>query len=803
MKKILAFIITFTMVCSMVTLADGAVVSGGYQGNNMEFSKKSTPPNEIGIAKMLINKGFIDKNATAQVIDNAVQDYIKTKLVPNKSKSMDKQTLLRKLKQNNATSLDYKKLLNGKKLGKKVTDLNGVEERKWDGSVRNAKLLILLAEFGSDQYGVGPLHNEIEKPSKENNTDLWVQDFSRDHYKKMLFTEGGYDAIDQNGEKLHLDSMVDYYMEQSGESYRVDGDVFGWFTLPHSEAFYGDDDPAGGHDNMQPGNSHDLVADLLKVAQTQGVPFEDYDIEDPYDMDGDGNIDEADGIIDHLVIVHAGVDQSGGGGAQGDNAIWAHSSSVFEMIPSSNPTVPYWDGNMLAYNYIIQGEDGSIGVFCHEFGHDLGLPDEYDTIYSGNGDPVGFYSLMSSGSWAGKPLGTKPSPFSPWGRMVLGQLWGGQWIQPTEVNYQDITKQGTVLKLDQTTSVGSNNQVIKVNLPDHPKLLTQPYEGSNEWFGGKGDEIDNTMSTTLTLPTASKIDLNFWTWYDIEESWDFGFVQVSTDEGKTWTSLTSSRTTGAIVPDGYPAIKANLPGYTGKSGGWVNEVIDLSKYAGQKIMLQFRYMTDWGTSLEGFYIDNIKVLADGNVVFEDNAENGTGSWSANGWNISQGFEMKSHYYMLEWRNLTKTDEALKYGYNWVDNANGVVEYYRHEPGMLVWYRDMAFDDNWVGVHPGQCFLGVVDSHPEPIVAGGDTLRSRIQIHDAAFGFDRVIDKVFTFLGKTKVLQGGQAVPEFNDYHSYWNPKAPDSGIKVPQYGLKFKVVGRSIDYSVGEIAIYK
>jgi immune inhibitor A len=143
---------------------------------------------------------------------------------------------------------------------------------------------------------------------------------------------------------------------------------------------------------------------------------------------------------------------------------------------------------------------------------------------------------------------------------------------------------------------------------------------------------------------------------------------------------------------------------------------------------------------------------------------------------------------------------LQYGYNW----NGdVAEFYKHDTGMLVWYRDTSYDDNWVGIHPGHGFLGIVDSHPEPIVERGTAIRTRIQIHDAAFSLDRTEDKPFTFFGKELILQGKQAVPEFNDSQSYWNNKAPSSGIKIPTYGLKFRVLGNASDYSTGEICIYK
>ena len=108
-------------------------------------------------------------------------------------------------------------------------------------------------------------------------------------------------------------------------------------------------------------------------------PWADYDIEDQGDVDGDGNVLEPDGTVDHLVLVHAGEDKSGGGGAQGVYAVWAHSSAVAGGYTSPAPT-------SRSSNYIVQPEDSGVGVFAHEYGHDLGLPDLYDT--SGGGTPT-------------------------------------------------------------------------------------------------------------------------------------------------------------------------------------------------------------------------------------------------------------------------------------------------------------------------------------------------------------------------------------------------------------------------------
>jgi hypothetical protein len=49
------------------------------------------------------------------------------------------------------------------------------------------------------------------------------------------------------------------------------------------------------------------------------------------------------------------------------------------------------------------------------------------------------------------------------------------------------------------------------------------------------------------------------------------------------------------------------------------------------IQLRFRYMTDWGTTGAGFYVDDISVAADGTTVFSDDVEALDPAWTATGW----------------------------------------------------------------------------------------------------------------------------------------------------------------------------
>jgi hypothetical protein len=124
-------------------------------------------------------------------------------------------------------------------------------------------------------------------------------------------------------------------------------------------------------------------------------------------------------------------------------------------------------------------------------------------------------------------------------------------------------------------------------------------------YGGSGDLVDNFA----IFETTGGGTLTFDTMYQIEEQWDFGFVQVSTDGGYTWTSLTNAYTAPVLNPDTHPNIIANGAGLTGDSGGWVNMSFDLSGYSGP-ILVAFRYMTDWAFNDPGWYIDNVMVDSD-------------------------------------------------------------------------------------------------------------------------------------------------------------------------------------------------
>ncbi|HLM32647.1 MAG TPA: choice-of-anchor J domain-containing protein, partial [Gaiellaceae bacterium] len=130
--------------------------------------------------------------------------------------------------------------------------------------------------------------------------------------------------------------------------------------------------------------------------------------------------------------------------------------------------------------------------------------------------------------------------------------------------------------------------------------------GNDALYSGSGDNFDRAIVRQVAVP-AAPATLTFETKYDTEVLFDYGFVQVSTDGGDTYESLANAHTTAAVDPSVPQAIKDNLPGLNGNSGGWTSESFDLSPYAGQTILLSFRYMTDGGVALPGWWVDDVRV----------------------------------------------------------------------------------------------------------------------------------------------------------------------------------------------------
>ncbi|MFD9729513.1 immune inhibitor A domain-containing protein [Streptomyces sp. NPDC059072] len=660
------------------------------------------------------------------------------------------------------------------KIGKRYVEL--AQERK-------DKVFVILAEFGEQtdpRFGgtPGPLHNTIGKPAPDDNHTLWRKDFGRDYYQRQFFSTEPGSA-----------SMRAYYRLQSSGRYDMDGTVTDWVKLPYNEARYGTDNcTEAGQCRTNWDMIRDATAAWYDSERAKGrtpeqikAQLAEYDVWDRYDADHDGNFDEPDGYLDHLVVVHAGKDQTWGGGAQGKDAVWAHRWFAYwnqagTAGPEGNKAggTPVGDTGIWAGDYLTGGENSGAGLFSHEFGHDLGLPD----LYSSDGDNgVNFWSLMSSASYLGKGPGTTgefPGDLDPWSKLQLG------WLEYTEADAGRKTR--AVLGVSGYNT--EDPQALLVHLPPSVTRtdLIDPYEGAGQWWSGTGDFMDNTLGRPVDLTGAGSARLDARVWYDIEQDFDFLTVEASTDGGVNWAPLP-----GTV--DGT-AIPAN--GVSGTSSGWRELSVPLDRFAGRSIQIRLRVTSDGNTHGKGVTFDDLRITADGRELLRDGAERGANGWTARKWSITEGRTGVAQHpraYFAENRRYTGYGSLLKSGpYNFGFGGDKV-EFYPYQQGVLIWLWDTAYSDNTTKAHPGGGLLLPVDSRPEPLrFTDGTLLNARAQTFDAPFSRRASERIVLHKAGAPVVVPSRPGVAVFDDRHgSYWNPELPQLGVRVPDTGTRITV----------------
>jgi hypothetical protein len=131
-------------------------------------------------------------------------------------------------------------------------------------------------------------------------------------------------------------------------------------------------------------------------------------------------------------------------------------------------------------------------------------------------------------------------------------------------------------------------------------VTTRAYSGAYSYYGGRTDDRNARATAMVAMNVAPDDTLTFWTWYDIETDWDYGYVEVSTDGGAYFHSIPGDITTTSN-PNG------NNAGYgiTGSSDGWIQAHFPLGAFADSTIVVQLRYKTDAAVLGEGIYIDDI------------------------------------------------------------------------------------------------------------------------------------------------------------------------------------------------------
>ncbi|HYP45948.1 MAG TPA: immune inhibitor A domain-containing protein [Propionibacteriaceae bacterium] len=690
---------------------------------------------------------------------------------------------------------------------------------------KSDKIFVVLTEFGNTRatdidpkYGDidtnsgtpgpatfdGPLHNRIPAPDRRvDNSTVWQKNYSPAHYRKLYFGTG-----------KGVESLKTYYERQSSGRYTVNGLVTDWVKVKYNEARYGrsggfpcDSNVCSNVWHLMRDGVNQWTADQQAKGRTPAqikAALKSFDKWDRYDFDGDGNFNEADGYLDHFQVVHAGGDEADGDPQQGEDAIWSHRSYAFlddigRTGPAKNPfggtqvgTTGLWVGD-----YTIQPENGGLSVFAHEYGHDLGLPDHYDT--AGGGDnAVNWWSLMAQSRARAKRdvgIGTRPADLGIWDKMQLG------WLD-YEVAIAGQRKTFNLGPHEYNTK--TKPQGLVVVLPDKKvtKELPRPTSGTKQWYSGTGHGLNNTLTRQVTLPAGSAT-LSFRANYDIEdcglEPCDYAYVEAN--DGGGWQAI-----------PGTIAKSAEGNGIDGTSKAWVPASFDLSAYAGRTIGLRLRYRTDAaaaGNSKEladGLFLDDLALTANGTTVFTDDAETGDGGWTAAGFTVVGATitTEHDHYYLASNRSYVSYDRYLKtgpYNFGFGSTLPDKVEFFPYQQGLLVNYWDTSYSDNNQSQHPGSGLVLPIDAHPDVLYnLQGQAWRGRIQTYDAPFSRLRADSFTLHVNGQPSYIKGRASQPLFDDTRSYWRAELPNVGVKTPGVGVTLRVVkqkGTSMTVELG------
>ncbi|KAA0546224.1 M6 family metalloprotease domain-containing protein [Bacillus sp. BGMRC 2118] len=348
-------------------------------------------------------------------------------------------------------------------------------------------VLVLLAKYKDGDEPVGDMTGQV--PAKYYEDLIFGTEYNP--YELEQFKQ--YDGPDVPKNR----TMQNAYKESSyGKTnlVRNENTEFAWVELPHGASYYLDQEGkyaengtyVNGNVN---GDAHtgEFIRDLLKAADDQ-VDFSKY---------------AENGEVPNIFVVHEG---TGAEFSRDPGQWWSHKWSLLSALYygkyyETGKTAPQYEGisqsawidrtiaeemtydGVVVNNYNIQpGIGGNVagfdnatgtykeelkegpypaqtGVYAHEFGHALGLPDFYDTVYSSEG--VGNYSMMAGGSWMRYPnaaaySGNSPTHFDPFSKIFLG------WVTPKEVKPTDGVKTITIPSADKATG---EDGIVKMEVP--------------------------------------------------------------------------------------------------------------------------------------------------------------------------------------------------------------------------------------------------------------------------------------------------------------------------------------------------
>ena len=312
------------------------------------------------------------------------------------------------------------------------------------------RVFVILAEFGNDRHPSypdqdtspatpgpvtwdGPLVDQIPEPDRRSTTRPCGSPTTTGRTSRTCTSVTG----------PAWSPLKTYYEQQSSGTYSVAGTVTNWVKVNFNQARYGRSNgfPCAGNVcsntwNLVRDAANVWYADQLAAGRSQAevnAELATFDVWDRFDFDRDGDFNEPDGYIDHFQIVHAGGDQADGDPVYGEDAIWSHRWAAFQntttgptcpVHPNLNGGTQIGSSPIWIRDYTIQPENGGRSVFFHEYGHDIGLPDDYN-ILSGGDNNNEHWTLMAQsrlGAEGEEFIGDRAGDLGAWNKLQLGWL---------------------------------------------------------------------------------------------------------------------------------------------------------------------------------------------------------------------------------------------------------------------------------------------------------------------------------------------------------------------------------------------
>ncbi|EWG13047.1 protease [Cytobacillus firmus DS1] len=382
-------------------------------------------------------------------------------------------------------------------------------------------VLVLLAKYPDGDEPVGDMPGQV--PAKYYEDLIFGTEYNP--YELPQFEK--YDGPDVPKDR----TMQNAYKESSyGKTnlVRKENTEFVWVEMPKGASYYLDQEGkfaengtyVNGNVN---GDAHsgEFIRDLLKAADDQ-VDFSKY---------------AENGEVPNIFVIHEG---TGAEFSRDPAQFWSHKWNILSALyygkyyETGNPA-PAEEGmseeawidktvaddmtydGVIVNNYNIQpGIGGNVagfdaatntykeeaktgpfpaqtGVYAHEFGHALGLPDFYDTVYSSEG--VGNYSMMAGGSWLRYPnkpefSGNSPAHFDPFSKIFLG------WVNPVEVKPEDEPQTITLPPINKATA---DNGIVKMEVPgsngtEYFLFENVQQDGFNKGFIRQGEDAKGLVA---------------------------------------------------------------------------------------------------------------------------------------------------------------------------------------------------------------------------------------------------------------------------------------------------------------------